>query len=150
QGKPVKEGAVIDHPGRPTTDPSVMFEEPLGALATFGLHKGLGMALVCELLASVLGGPNTSATPITRAAAHNNMLAILIDQARLGGVDVDPRGGPETYLDWVRSSAPAEGAVEVLVPGDPEFRSRAAAGGRTVIEPFTWGEIVKAADALGV
>ena len=38
----------------------------------------------------------------------------------------------------------------MLVPGDPEFRNRAAAGARTVIEPFTWGEIVKAADALGV
>jgi uncharacterized oxidoreductase len=150
RGKKVKEGALIDHRGRPTTDPAVMFEEPLGALATFGLHKGFGMALVCELLSSVLGGANTSAEPITRAAVHNNMLAIVIDPARLGGEGGDQPRRTESYLDWVRSSAPAEGTAEVLVPGDPEFRSRAAFGERMVIEPFTWGEIVKAARELGV
>ena len=48
-GKPMLDGALLDHAGEPTTDPSVMYTEPRGVVLPFGEHKGSGLALVCEL-----------------------------------------------------------------------------------------------------
>jgi uncharacterized oxidoreductase len=150
QGKPVRNGAVIDHRGRETDQPAVMFEEPKGALSPMGAHKGYGMSLVCELLSSVLGGASTISEDRDHGTVHNNMLMILIDPVRLGSEAAAVRGAVERHLDWARSCPPAEGATEVLLPGDPEFRARKRFGGTTVIEPFTWNEIRAAAKRIGV
>ncbi len=55
-GKPMLDGALLDHAGQPTTDPSVMYTEPRGVVLPFGEHKGSGLALVCELLAGAIVG----------------------------------------------------------------------------------------------
>lgn len=47
-GKPMLDGALLDHAGQPTTDPSVMYSEPRGVVLPFGEHKGSGLALVCD------------------------------------------------------------------------------------------------------
>ena len=52
-------GALIDHEGKPTTNPAVMYEEPLGALLTAAGHKGYALAMVCDLLGSALFGGTT-------------------------------------------------------------------------------------------
>ena len=54
-----------------------------GALLPFGLHKGSGLALMCEILAGALtgGGTNQPATPNDRGII-NGMFAIVIDPAR--------------------------------------------------------------------
>jgi uncharacterized oxidoreductase len=148
QGKKVKLGALIDHRGRPTTDPAVMFEEPFGALGPFGAHKGYGLAMVCELLSSVLGGGHMINEDHEQGIVQNNMLTIVIDPARLGTGDAELRRLVEGYIGWSRSAAPAEGQSEVLIPGDPEFRSRAAFGDSMVIEPVTWSQIEAAAGQL--
>ncbi len=67
-GNQVPEGALVDHEGAPTTDPSVMYEEPFGALGPFGKHKGYGLAVMCELLGGALAGngrPNRKTTAAT-------------------------------------------------------------------------------------
>ena len=46
------EGLLIDSAGRPTTDPGVMYNVPYGAILPFGLHKGGGLAVICEYLDS--------------------------------------------------------------------------------------------------
>src|SRR5688572_8052394 len=54
----VPEGILIDAKGQPTRDPNVMYGDPIGALRTFGGHKGYALAVVTELLAGALsGGP---------------------------------------------------------------------------------------------
>jgi uncharacterized oxidoreductase len=150
QGKSVRKGAVIDHRGRETDRPAVMFEDPRGALSPMGAHKGYGLSLVCELLSSVLGGASTISEDCDHGTVHNNMLMILIDPARLGNGSADFRDAVERHLEWARSCPPAEGEAEVLLPGDPEFRARQRFGGTTVIEPFTWNEICAAAKRIGV
>ena len=45
----VQDGVLIDHDGKPTTNPAVMYEEPLGALLTAAGHKGYALAMVCEI-----------------------------------------------------------------------------------------------------
>src|SRR3546814_15275266 len=78
-------GLLIDSAGDPTTDPNVMFADPPGAIRAFGLHKGSGLALICDLLAGALGGGGTMQPGTPRQnTIVNGMLAIVIDPARLG------------------------------------------------------------------
>jgi uncharacterized oxidoreductase len=83
-GKRMIDGALLDHAGQPTTDPSVMYTQPRGAVLPFGEHKGSGLALVCELLAGAIVGSTsvTSATPPERGIL-NGRLSLIIDPARL-------------------------------------------------------------------
>src|SRR6185503_3297373 len=48
------EGLLIDAQGNPTTDPGVLYNPPFGAILPFGLHKGGGLAVICDLLAGAL------------------------------------------------------------------------------------------------
>jgi uncharacterized oxidoreductase len=52
-------GTLLDHAGQPTTNPAVMYEEPVGALLTAAGHKGYALAMVCDLLGSALFGGAT-------------------------------------------------------------------------------------------
>ena len=70
-GKPMIDGALLDHAGQPTTDPSVMYTQPRGAVLPFGEHKGSGLALVCELLAGAIVG-STSVTSARRPSAASS------------------------------------------------------------------------------
>jgi uncharacterized oxidoreductase len=119
-GKQVPEGSVIDQQGNPTTDPSVMFQEPAGSLTPFGQHKGFGLALLGDILGGAFSGGGTY-LPEREVPDRiiNNMMAILIDpnvfgEAKEFGIDVDK------YIDWVKASPPAPGFDAVLLPGDPE------------------------------
>jgi uncharacterized oxidoreductase len=119
-GKQVPMGSVIDSQGNPTTDPSVMFQEPAGSLTTFGQHKGFGLALLGDILGGAFSGGGAY-LPEREVSDRiiNNMMAILIDPDVFGGakefgIDVD------RYIDWVKASPPAEGFDSVLMPGDPE------------------------------
>ena len=51
EGQPLPENAAVDEDGDPTTDP-----EKAAYLVPFGAHKGYGMALINEILASFIGG----------------------------------------------------------------------------------------------
>ena len=119
-GKQVPEGSVIDQQGNPTTDPSVMFQEPAGSLTPFGQHKGFGLALLGDILGGAFSGGGAY-LPEREVPDRiiNNMMAILIDpnvfgEAKEFGIDVDK------YIDWVKASPPAPGFDAVLIPGDPE------------------------------
>jgi len=69
KGQALPDGELIDHRGKPTDDPRVMFaESERGALLPIGAHKGYGLALACELLAGVLSGGGTRASKSTRPA----------------------------------------------------------------------------------
>src|ERR1700760_4491403 len=63
-GKKMLDGPLLDHEGKPTTNPAVMYTEPKGVVLPFGEHKGSGLALVCELLAGAIVGSAT-VTPMT-------------------------------------------------------------------------------------
>src|SRR5262244_4278207 len=151
EGKPAPEGALIDAKGRPTRDPNVMYREPHGALLPFGGHKGYALAVITELLATALtGGPSIQPGNQRMGGVVNNMFTIVIDPARLAGIDW-LRREIDGFLDYVKSSPPADPKLPVLVPGEPE-RLAQAERGRTGIEvdATTWGEILAAAEAVGI
>src|SRR6266850_95997 len=148
----VPPGCLIDAQGRPTDDPAVLFEPeegPRGALVTFAGHKGYALAMVCELLGAALtGGPTTRPANLTmKHAIWNNMLAIVFDPARLGSgasFEAEARG----LNDWVRS-APLTGAIDsILMPGDPERRSRKERAQAVPVDGGTLQQLDEAAGAI--
>jgi uncharacterized oxidoreductase len=150
-GHPVAPGALVDAQGQPTTDPGVMYREPLGALQAFGRHKGYGLAVVAELLACGLsGGPTIQPDNPRRGGIVNNMTTIVVDPARLAGMSWFARE-LEAYVRYVKGSPPADAAAPVLVPGDPE-RASAVARRRDGIpvDATTWDEVLAAGETLGL
>jgi hydroxycarboxylate dehydrogenase B len=150
-GTSVPDGTLIDSSGRPTRDPNAMYSEPRGALLSFGGHKGYALAVVTELLAGALsGGPTIQPGNERRGGTVNNMLAILIDPARLAGVDW-LRREIDGFVEHVKASPPADPTEPVLVPGDPE-RIASKERGRTGIEvdATTLEEIFQAAEKVGL
>lgn len=108
-GEAVAPGLILDREGRATTDVKDYYNG--GVLLPAAGPKGYGLGLISELLAhGVLGN-----------ARALNWLMLAIDLDRLAG-DEPYAARIETYLDWVKKSAPAEGFDEVLIPGEPERR----------------------------
>jgi uncharacterized oxidoreductase len=151
EGKSVDEGILIDPEGRPTRDPRVMYSEPRGALLPFGGHKGYALAVVTELLAGGLsGGPTIQPGNVRAGGTINNMLTILIDPARLAGVEW-LRREVDGFIDYVKASPPAEPGAPILVPGDPERAARAERAQRGIeVDAPTWEEIMEAGEKVGL
>lgn len=125
RGERLPPGCALDSDGRPTTDPEDYYRG--GMLLPFGGHKGYALAVAVELLGRALTGADAYASdkhggPIF---AHSGVCILAVDggafqpRARFG-VTVD------ATLRRLKAVPPAEGFREVLVPGDPEWRSREA------------------------
>jgi uncharacterized oxidoreductase len=158
-GKPVPPGSLIDPEGRLSTDPATLYG-PLegtsdrdhrrgkGAIRAMGEHKGSGLALMCELLGGILVGSGTSGPDKHRFA--NGMVSVYLAPAAFGSPDAMAREA-RRFVGWVRSSRPAAGGQEMLIPGDPERRTRAERSADGIpLAPGTWDAIRATAERLGV
>lgn len=142
-GRRLPEGLVIDSAGRPTTDPDDLYQGgallPLGGPLTG--HKGYGLGMAAALIGGLAEFEDGDATPAGAVSAPPR------GGSRMAGVFMfvlDPAwfGGPDRYLSEVKgvleaaaATPPAEGIEEVLVPGDPEARSRAQRTGQGIALP---------------
>ena len=151
KGEPVPPEALIDAQGRPTRDPNVMYQSPQGALLPFGLHKGYGLAVICELLAGALSGGGTAQPANVRDdSAVNNMLSIVIDPAAFGDIAAF-RDEARALTAYLTASPPAEGVERVLLPGDPERISRAQRLREGIpVDDKTWAELVEVGASVRV
>jgi uncharacterized oxidoreductase len=156
QGQQVAPGTLIDEHGQPTTNPGVVVVPQanglLGALLTFGEHKGFGLAVACELLGGALSGSGTwhqaDAAPVR--AVVNGMLSILIDPARLG-TQASFEQEALAFVDWVQASPPGPDGEDVQIAGDPERAARAQRQrDGIVVDTQTWQEILDAGRKVGV
>ncbi len=160
-GKKLPAGALIDPDGRLSTDPATLYG-PLtpagprqagngtGAIRAFGDHKGSGLAFMCDVLGGVLTGGGTSG-PRKEGARRisNGMLSIYLDPGHFGAQDFVAEA--QEFVEYVKSSAPAEPGGEVLVPGEPESRTRTARLRDGVpLQTDTWASIVATAEGLGL
>ncbi|MDQ6691480.1 MAG: Ldh family oxidoreductase [Candidatus Dormibacteraeota bacterium] len=160
KGVPVAAGAIVSSEGEATTDPNDYYAGgamlPMGgALAG---HKGFGLSLAAALIGGLAMIDDPQATmggTSGRANAHS--------AAWLGGafvVALDPAwfGPASSYLSAVggalsdvRRQAPAAGVDRVLVPGDPERRSRESRAAHGIpIPQATWTELSELAARYGV
>ncbi len=141
-GKPMLDGALLDHAGQPTTDPSVMYSEPRGVVLPFGEHKGSGLALVCELLAGAIVGSASVTTPTPpERGIINGMLSIVIDPNRLSTRN-SIMSEIDAMISWVKSARPADPDLPVLVAGEPErmYKAERIANG-IEIDDTTWAQL---------
>ena len=151
KGEQVAPGCLIDDQGRPTQDPRYAVVPPLGALLTFGAHKGYGLALMCELLGGALAAGMTQRDhDASKKRVLNGMFSVIVDPAKLAD-----RAAFEAealaFLGWVQASPPREGFGAVQVAGDAERASRALRSVEGVpVDSTTWQEILDAAASLGV
>jgi uncharacterized oxidoreductase len=150
-GKTVPKTWLIDSDGQPTTDPGVMFADPLGALRPFADHKGYALCLMAELMSGALSGGGTIQPEHERLdGVINTMTMVVIDPARLGDADWI-KGEVTAMADYTKSAKPADPDTPVLVPGDPERIARAARGAAGIaISMGTWNFLMEAAGQVGL
>lgn len=150
KGEALAPGLLLDDRGQPTTDPKFGVVDPLGALHTFGEHKGFGLALACELLGGALAGGLAVHEPGgTRQRVLNGMLTFLLDPVRLADAALF---GPQmqAFLDWVKASPPRDGVDRVQVSGEPERETRARRLRDGIpVDATTWNELLQASASLG-
>lgn len=150
KGETLAPGQLLDNHGLPTSDPKFGVVEPIGALRTFGEHKGYGLALVCELLGGALAGGMTVHAPGSgQQRVLNGMLTILFDPRRLGDATVYA-AEMQAFVDWVKASPPQPGVDHVRVAGEPEREMRAQRLATGIpVDETTWNELLAAAAKLG-
>jgi LDH2 family malate/lactate/ureidoglycolate dehydrogenase len=123
-GLPLPAGTVIDAHGCPAVDPSVMFNEPSGALLPTGLHKGYGLAVMCELLAGTLSG--AGAMPATTRKGRgltNNLLSLLLDPRRWVASETLLEE-VERLIAYLHETTPIDIGHPVQLPGEWERNAR--------------------------
>ncbi len=150
QGEETPEGSLIDHRGRKTRDPGVLFRQPAGALTSFGDHKGYGLAMFCELLGGMMsGGPTAQPEHAPEGTIMNNMFMVVFDPDRLverSAMDHELAA----LVAHVKASPAAEASEPVLAPGDPERASRIERASAIPVDAESWRQIVDAGERLGV
>ncbi len=141
-------GWFIDAAGRPNTDPEVFYGDPPGSLLAAGDHKGYGLSLAVEILGGIVSG--TGPAGPGAGVFANGTLMICLDVARfLPPAEFDKQVA--ALFDWVKSAPLAEGATEILIPGEPEARLEAQRRREGIpVEDETWSQIEGVARELGV
>jgi hydroxycarboxylate dehydrogenase B len=118
-GVAMAEGMLIDAQGRPTTDPAVMYGEPIGALLPFGQHKGFALAVMCELLGAAIAGGRVQDHHPKPNPMINNMLSIVFAADRM-----TTRAAFEAQVArlaaWLRGSPRDPAQDGIHLPGEPE------------------------------
>ena len=123
QGKPVPEGWFVDAEGNPSTDPNDYVGPPRGAVLPLGGnlgHKGFALSMMMEICGGGLSGQGMSQGDMRVSSNGVHMTAYDIghfsDMAFF-------YGEVEDLVSHVKSSRTAPGVDEVLLPGEPEFRT---------------------------
>ena len=148
QGKKLPTGWIVDGHGNPSTDPRDFYGPPQGSILPFGGetgYRGYALSLLVEILGGTLGGLD-----ITQDQPGNGLAFIVVDlSAFLPMSELLPLIAQ--IRSYMKSSPPAEGFEEVLLPGEPEYRkaeSRARNG--IMIDDKVWEKTVESARSLGI
>ncbi len=141
-GADLPEGCVIDRDGMPSVKPADFYDG--GFLLPFGRHKGYALGILTTLLGGLTGAFDTE-----RGTMEGTFIQA-IDIAAFAPLDAFQRGVRAT-LDAIKRVPPALGVEEILVPGEPERRTRVQrlAGGIEVPDTV-WAQIRERAERLGV
>ena len=155
KGEKIPLGWAVDKEGVPTEDPYEGYEGG-GSLAPVGGHKGYGLVLVHEMLTAVLRGGKWT---------RNIKSLYEEDPSRIQGtcysfMALDPecfvgreefKKNVDRYIKSIKESAKAKGAQEILVPGEPEYRTEQKLLKEGIpLAPNTVNELSALGDSLGV
>jgi LDH2 family malate/lactate/ureidoglycolate dehydrogenase len=144
-------GWAFDSRGVPTTNTADAYK---GMLMPLGGYKGSGLAFMVEILCAVLsGGAMANEVGGIRYRGRKvraSQMYLAIDIARFMPVE-EFTARIEKLVALIKSTAPAPGYDEVLVAGDPEWRTEAERLKNGIpIAEGNWESLVKAAGRVGV
>ncbi len=150
RGEQLPPGCIVDKDGNPSTDPNDYFDG--GAFAPFGAHKGYALMMAVEFLGRIFTGSDTfmdagrgGAIMAHQGVTMNVFKADLFRPFDAYASQVDDMGGR------IRDVSPAPGFEAVLMPGDPEARTRSARQREGIpIADDIWESIMEVAESLGV
>lgn len=147
----IPSGWAFNSAGVPTTDTEEAYK---GMLMPLGGYKGSGLAFMVEILCSVLSGGAMS-TEVGGIRYRGKLVRvsqmyIAIDVARFMPVE-EFTARMENLVALVKSTPPAPGYDEVMVAGDPEWRTEAERLKHGIpIGDGNWDTLVKTGARVGV
>lgn len=149
EGKPLPPGWAVDSAGLPITDPARFYGSPRGSLLPLGGtagHKGFALGLLVEILGSALAGVTCN----DPATGGNGICFIVIDPSVFVALGRFKELVDET-IAYMKSSPPAPGFNEVLLPGELEARTRRRRLAEGIpVDDHTWQGIARYAHELKV
>jgi uncharacterized oxidoreductase len=133
-GMPAPDGTLLGPDGLPTTDPSVLYEDPPGTILPLGGmqlgHRGFGLGLLVEALATLLARDETDDEQ--RKGSNLAVLAI--------SVDAEFASRTDRLIEYARSAEPIDPAVPVMLPGEREYRMRRQSQS-VLVDQRTWDQV---------
>lgn len=155
KGEKIPLGWAYDKDGLPTEDPYEGYEGG-GSLAPIGGYKGYGMVLVHEMLTSMLTGGKW--TRYIKSLYEEDKTGIQGTCHSFMVIDPDCFIGRENfkkdmdrYIRSIKESGKAKNATEILMPGEPEYRTEAHRLKEGIpLESTTLQELVALGKSLGV
>ncbi len=130
-GNPLPEGWAVRPDGLPETDAAAAFNArpkrltPLGGNRTLGSHKGYGLAMMVDILASVLGGANVGGIDLATGEPGRFIevghFFLALDPAFFNDGFAAGLGG---LMAGLRATPAIDPDRPVFVPGDPEHAAR--------------------------
>ena len=142
--EPVPDGWIVDKDGQPTNDVEEFYAG--GALLPFAEHKGYALSVIVELLAVGLSGGD--AIPPTEPAS---CLYVHCIDPKAFRPEAEFARTVERIAARLKASVPADGFDQVLLPGEPEARTRQQRSEAGIPLPdATWEAIEGVASELGV
>jgi LDH2 family malate/lactate/ureidoglycolate dehydrogenase len=144
EGTDLPAGCILDKEGRPSVDPNDFYDG--GVLLPFGGHKGYALAMFIEMLCGAF-------SPGDQYNGNGRRGSVVV-----WAVDACAFRSRASYTDnanfvigRVKGMRPAQGFDEVLIPGEPEIRSKAARlKDGILISQTTWDRIIDAGRRVGV
>jgi LDH2 family malate/lactate/ureidoglycolate dehydrogenase len=152
KGHQVPPGWLLDPHGKPTTDPGVLYKEPRGSILPLGgsqAYKGFGIGLLLDMLVGGFSGAPCS-SPTRPNLSANAVFFLVLDIAQFAGAEHFVRE-VAGLAENVRACPRADGVQEILLPGDPERRSKAQRLKNGIpLDDGTWGQLSELARKLKV
>ena len=146
KGEKTPEGWIIDNDGQPTVDPSV-FMSLKGMLLPVGGYKGFGLSLVVDVLGGALTGAGCSSTEFQRGNGVI-MYAIKIESFTPATTFKER---VDNLIRSIKSTPTAPGYSEILVPGEPEFRTMEERSKKGIeVDDMTWQALRSLGKELGL
>jgi LDH2 family malate/lactate/ureidoglycolate dehydrogenase len=146
KGEKVGPGLILDKHGLPSQDPEAFYDD--GVLLPFGGHKGYGLSVMIDLLGGALSGMAPASLPDYGGGNGTLLIALNIPAFVSESVFTSQVEGLCANL---KSTPTAPGFKEVLVPGDPEWQTRAQRLDKGIELPATtWQRIQALAHELQI
>jgi len=142
-GKPIPDDWAIGPDGRPTTDP---VEAAKGAMLPVGGHKGLGLAMVVQVLAGALTGSLPRANALLGSASEVGAFGLVADPAAIIGADAYAEN-MNAWIAHYRSTVGAHGRL----PGEGAAATEALSAREGIaLSPVILEELGRVGQRVGV